>query len=40
MKVILQPPSIPESEKTPFALELLPFIEHQGVISSMNLRFD
>ena len=32
MKVILQPPTIPESEKTPFALQLFDFIEHQGVI--------
>ena len=32
MKVILQPPTIPENEKTPFVLQLIAFIEHQGVI--------
>ena len=32
MKVILQPPTIPENEKTPFVLQLFTFIEHQGVI--------
>jgi hypothetical protein len=32
MKVILQPPTIPENEKTAFVLQLFAFIEHQGVI--------
>jgi hypothetical protein len=32
MKAILQPPPIPENEKTPFVLQLFAFIEHQGVI--------
>ena len=32
MKVILQPPTIPENEKTPFVLQLFALIEHQGVI--------
>jgi hypothetical protein len=32
MKAILQPPTIPENEKTPFVLQLFTFIEHQGVI--------
>jgi len=32
MKVILQPPTIPENEKTAFVLQLVAFIEQQGVI--------
>jgi hypothetical protein len=32
MKVILQPPTIPENEKTAFVLQLFAFIEQQGVI--------
>jgi hypothetical protein len=30
MKAILQPPTIPDNEKTPFVLQLFAFIEHQG----------
>jgi hypothetical protein len=32
MKAILQPPTIPENEKTPFVLQVFDFIEHQGSI--------
>jgi hypothetical protein len=32
MKGTLKPPSIPEEDKSPFVIQLLAFIEHQGVI--------
>ena len=32
MRVTLKPPTIPEEEKSPFVIQLLAFIEHQGSI--------
>ena len=32
MRVTLKPPAIPEEEKSPLVIQLLAFIEHQGLI--------